>query len=554
MFPPGRRRNWHLCAPVLLGCLILVRPAFGSDLLRARLAAVVQEAASARELPVDADHLWSTAPDLLDAIYERHGFEPLWTDRRAAALIALIRDAPSHGLLTRDYLLPALEQRAAPERLDPAARVDADLFFTEALLRYSDHLAIGKVHPEHLDPSWRHARVKASSERLRLLDALIDAHDLSMRAERELSHGFLYENLRGWLVRYDQIAEAGGWNTVSRGPTLHPGDTNPRVVEVRRRLEAEGFGTDDPRLEQYDEALEERVREFQRRYGLEVDGLVGRRTTAAMNVSAEGRVNQIRVNLERLRWVATDWEPRFVGVNIAGFRVYVIDGDEVRWSARAVVGRPYRRTPVFRANLTHLVLNPDWTVPPTILKNDTLPAIHADPSYLEANRMDVVDYAGRPVDPATIDWTRYPAEPFPYLIRQRPGPQNALGRIKFVFPNEHAVFLHDTPAKNLFERSERVFSSGCIRVERPLELAEILLHDDPRWSIDALERAIDTGATQTVALTAPVPILIVYFTAVAFEGELGFNFFNDIYYRDGPVLEALDAPLGYGSPSSEGVR
>jgi murein L,D-transpeptidase YcbB/YkuD len=280
-----------------------------------------------------------------------------------------------------------------------------------------------------------------------------------------------------------------------------------------------------------------------------VDSVVGRKTLAALNVPAAARVDQLRINLERLRWVMRDREPRFVAVNIAGFSVYYIEGDDLLWSARAVVGRPYRQTPVFRAEMTYLVFNPDWTVPPTILRNDTLPAIRKNAAYLDENHMDVVNATGRPIDPATIDWTRYPPERFPYYIRQRPGPWNALGRVKFIFPNDHFVFLHDTPTKALFERSERTFSSGCIRVERPFELAEIVLRGQAPWDAAEIARQVDTGETKTVFLQRPVPVLVLYLTAVSVDGGEVLQFFGDVYDRDSAVLAALDAPPTYTAPA-----
>ena len=213
-------------------------------------------------------------------------------------------------------------------------------------------------------------------------------------------------------------------------------------------------------------------------------------------------VDRLRVNLERLRWVLVERTPRFVAVNIAGYQVYYFDDDKVQWTTRAMVGKPYRATPIFRADMTYLVINPDWTVPPGILRNDKLPAIKRDRAYLDKQGMDVVDHSGRVVDPATIDWANVTPKTFPYMLRQRPGPTNALGRIKFIFPNEHFVFLHDTPSRELFSRDERAFSSGCIRVENPFELAEILLRSDPKWTHESLERAVADEKSVTVSLAA----------------------------------------------------
>jgi L,D-transpeptidase YcbB len=198
--------------------------------------------------------------------------------------------------------------------------------------------------------------------------------------------------------------------------------------------------------------------------------------------------------------------------------------------------------------MKYLVLNPDWTVPPTILTKDVLPAMAKDATYLANHQMDVIDNAGRIVDPATIDWSRYPRAAFPYTIRQRPGPTNSLGRVKFIFPNPHFVFLHDTPAKTLFAQPDRTFSSGCIRVENPLELAAILLRTKPEWTRAAIDAAIDAGTTKTVFLDEPVPVLLLYLTAIAFDEGRDFAFYRDVYGRDAQLLKALNADFVYVAP------
>jgi murein L,D-transpeptidase YcbB/YkuD len=328
-----------------------------------------------------------------------------------------------------------------------------------------------------------------------------------------------------------------------------------RVVALRARLAASpdsvrassppGSPADLPT--RYDDALADAVRAFQRRHGLLVDAAVGPRTLAALNEPIAARIDALRVNLERLRWVFRDLSEEFVAVNIAAFRaVYVADG-ELRWHARAIVGRPYRQTPVFRDAITYLELNPTWTVPPTILRKDILPRLREDPAYLAAKHLRVIDPNGGPVDSATIDWRSVRAGTFPYLLRQDPGPHNALGRIKFMFPNRHAVYLHDTPARDLFARAERVFSSGCIRIDKPLDLAVALLDEPTRWDRAALQAAIDSGRTQRLRLPRPVPIMLLYLTAYADENGT-INFRHDVYGRDAAVLAALDGPLRWAPP------
>jgi murein L,D-transpeptidase YcbB/YkuD len=209
-----------------------------------------------------------------------------------------------------------------------------------------------------------------------------------------------------------------------------------------------------------------------------------------------------------------------------------------------VVGRPFRKTPVFRATMQYLVLNPAWTVPPTILREDVLPRMAADPAYLEREHMQVVDASGRPLDAAGIDWNRYRSGGFPHQIVQAPGPENPLGRMKFMLPNPHAVYLHDTPARRLFDKRERAFSSGCIRLEEPLELAVLLLDDAERWSAEAVGAAVQTGETRTLPVKRRVPVLVLYFTAEAQADGLA-QFRPDLYGRDAQVAAALRAPFRF---------
>jgi murein L,D-transpeptidase YcbB/YkuD len=231
-----------------------------------------------------------------------------------------------------------------------------------------------------------------------------------------------------------------------------------------------------------------------------------------------------------------DLERDFVVVNIAGFRTYVVHDDEVVWTARSQVGRPYRRTPIFKAKMTYLVLNPTWTVPPTIFRQDILPQLRRDAAYLATRNIDLMDAERGQVDPATVDWVD--ARTFPYSFVQRPGPTNALGRIKFMFPNEHFVYLHDTPSRDLFEQTSRAFSSGCIRLENPLDLATLLLGS--KWSRERIDAVLATERTETVFLDKPITVMLLYWTTeIDAQGRVAF--WPDVYNRDARVIEELDA-------------
>jgi murein L,D-transpeptidase YcbB/YkuD len=350
---------------------------------------------------------------------------------------------------------------------------------------------------------------------------------------------FVYTGLRTALASTRQAAAAGGWPAVPAGPALKPGAADPRVVAVRRRLAATGhLPTADPldRTE-YDAALERAVRTFQDHHRLNPDGVIGPATVAAMNVTAAARAAQIRANLERVRWIIGGLHDSFLLVNLPAFKAYLIRDRKNAWETRTQIGREARQTPTFRADLRYVVLNPDWTVPPTILAQDVLARMRRGENTIARKGLAILDRQGRRVDPSTIDWAAATPRTFPYVLRQPPGAANALGRVKFVFPNEHAIFLHDTPSQELFAADQRTFSSGCIRVEHALDLAAILL-GARGWTADRIAQTIDRGVTETVFLERPLPVLIVYWTAsVGASGQL--RFARDVYNRDAAVLRAL---------------
>jgi len=492
----------------------------------------------------------AAARDLIATVYEKRGFAPLWSDRsRTDALLKSIAASSSHGLDPVDYHAPLLAVATSAEATaaDPErARAERDLLLTDAFVRLAYHLYFGKADPRALQQGWNFARTLEGADPASALTRLIEAGDPAASLEGLAPRLAQYRDLRGALARLRGIEQRGGWPAVSGGPKLERGSSGVRVRQLRERLTASGDLAAGVADGLFDEPLEAAVLRFQADHGLEADGIVGPATLAALNVTVAGRIAQVRANLERLRWVARELTGEYLLVDIAGFAAQLWLKDSLAWQARVVVGRPFRKTPEFRAPMKYLVLNPEWNVPPTILREDLLPKVIRDPAYLQRHHMRVLDPAGGVVDAAAISWQSYGSRPrsFPYQIVQAPGQDNPLGRVKFMFPNEHSVYLHDTPSRALFDKTVRAFSSGCIRVDDSLELALLLLDDPRRWSREQLLEQIASGRTQTVPLDRPLPVLLLYFTATAgADGRIRFR--PDLYQRDGPIIRALAAPFRF---------
>jgi len=489
--------------------------------------------------PVTASGVRLLAVDALPSFYSQRDFRAAWTDpSRLAALLEAVRASAEDGLTPADYLFQPLE-RLRPAASDPHAsallRADLDLLATEALIRLVSSLRYGKVAPaESIEPPPP------------ILETLMASDTLAGAVAALAPRNPLYLRLRAALARYRAVDSAGGWPTIAPGPTLTVGMKDPRVPTLRRRLAESGdlpdFAAAVPG-ERYDRSLAAGVAHFQARLGLAADGVVGPRTIGELNVAVSVRTRIIRVNLERARWVLPGLGPTFVAVNIPAYEAYYVRNDSLVWSGRAVVGQPYLETPQFSARMTYLVLNPTWTVPPQILTDEVLPDIRRDTTYLARNHMLVIDRDGEAVDPALVDWEAYDGRTLPYRIVQTPGGGNPLGRIKFMFPNQYAVYLHDTSEPNLFLRPRRSFSHGCIRIQHPMALASELLGDST-WTPAALDSVVALGRETTVPLPAPVPVLIVYWTAWTDQSG-ALNFRPDLYGRDGAVLQALDAPFTF---------
>ncbi|MDX1559827.1 MAG: L,D-transpeptidase family protein [Marinobacter sp.] len=494
----------------------------------------------------------------LSAFYGARGYRRAWQspDLRRE-LIEAVEQAGRDGLNPGDYHADILSELALRPMSDFSEdlRADLDLLFSDAFLMLSSHLLEGKVNPQTVHAEW------TANRRQRQMESV-----LSEALERTDITGTL-DSLRPANPAYGKLMEARShltrllgqpWLPIALRPTIRPKDQDERLSEIRRRLSELGELTNtataanDP--VQYDADLESAVMRFQVRHGLEPDGIIGPDTLTALNLMPVERLRQIDATLERWRWLPESLGETYVLVNIAGFELTMVENGEEVLRKRVIVGQPYRQTPVFSDRIRYLVFNPTWTVPRTVMIQDQLPQIIRDPEYL--SRLKISVYRGwgadrQKVDPLDVDWSSLNRNNFPYQFVQEPGPQNALGQVKFMFPNQYAVYLHDTPGQGLFARTERSFSSGCIRVEQPIDLAERLLASAADWSREQINGVVSGAETQTVLLPDPIPVHIQYWTSwVDNEGRLQFR--NDIYNRDARLIDQLrttpDGDSRYNTP------
>lgn len=454
---------------------------------------------------------------------------PRWLgdDGRPTALareaLALLADAASDGLDVRDYDAAALAAR--PPDAAWAATLEA------RLLRYLRHLHAGRVTPRQLG--------------FRVVATPLDDAALAQRLEVAIAQGVLaplvaelrpalvqYRQLRTALERYRAFAGDASLAPLPIGPTVRSGQDYPAAAVLRRRLIAFGdLAVQDQLPEEptrYETPLVEAVQRFQTRHGLEADGLLGRATQAELNVAPAQRVRQIELALERLRWLPRRSGRPVIVVNIPMYRLWAWDAgaaeEQPSLTMGVIVGRALRTgTPVFADEMRYLIFRPSWYVPRSIVRNELLPAIARDPGYLEKHDMELL---------------QVPGDELP-RIRQRPGPKNALGLVKFIFPNDASVYLHGTPAPQLFARNRRDFSHGCVRVEDPVALAQWALKNETGWSREAVVAAMQGERTQQVNLSAPLPVLLYYLTALVAPQDGLLHFAADVYGHDRALERAL---------------
>lgn len=491
---------------------------------------------SARHRRVDVTRL------VMD-FYTHRAYRAAWTqDSDIDQLIASLNATEADGLNPADFHIDELiRSRMALHTLPatPEQRAAFDLATTHTFITALLQLRRGKVDPSRLDIHWNFDAEGADPrDDLNRFFAALDDHDVAKAFALAPPQEAVYAGMRLALAQLRGVRDQGGWPKVTVDHSLKPGMDEPAVAQLRARLVAAGFL--DPHLvhgTRYDSAVTAAVKKYQDEQYLGADGMVGANTLAALNVPVEARIDQVRVNMERARWLLYKLQGTFVIVDIAGYKVAMYRDGQPIWRSRVQVGKAARNTPIFQAQISYITFNPTWTVPPTILKEDVLPKIQSNPGYLAANRMRVIDREGNEVDPATVDW----ANPRGLSLRQDAGRDSSLGQVVIRFPNDYAIYLHDTPHRELFARTVRATSSGCIRVENPLQLVELLFNDPVKWSSDGIQKQLANGKTENIRLPVKVPVLLAYWTVdLGSDGHVSFK--PDVYGYDAPVLRALNRP------------
>ena len=477
----------------------------------------------------------------LRRFYEPH-YLPIWITQgmpteRAEQWKQTLLAADNEGLDPRRYHLQQIEEYW--QSPDSQQQLWLELFLTDAFLQYSHHVRHGRLKPAIVDPDW-HIDI-AEEDAVQLLRQTLRATDFvnALKSLPPPHAGYL--RLRETLAQYRQLSGKRDFPTIPSRPKLYWGLWHDHIQQLRRRLILTGDlpvrKVQEPRF--FDEGLKQAVEHFQHRHGLKEDGVVGVSTFERLNAPMSEHVRQIKLNMERWRWLPRQLEQRYIMVNTASYRLDVIEHDKHRLAMRVITGTPDRPTPVVGGRMQSIIINPYWYIPNKIAIEDLIPKQLSDPAYFKKKKIRVMASRAddaKEIDPADIDWGKVNKDNFPYLLRQDPGPANSLGSIKFPFLNNFAIYLHDTPQRQLFDQTRRAFSSGCVRVENPIQLASYLLNGEGGWTSKKLQEKIDTGEPLTVRLPEPIPIYLVYWTVwVGADNTVYFQ--KDIYDRDRPMAE-----------------
>jgi murein L,D-transpeptidase YcbB/YkuD len=474
--------------------------------------------------------------EALKAHYLDNGGSIYWVGTgRMTPFIQRLEDAQFDGLNPDDYPVDTLiDVRDSVDPDDPHSAAQAELYYSAFFVAYAADLKIGRVAPQKVDP--RLFRSRKSIDVLRVLNELNKQRNPGAFLSSFEPHNEHYQALKRMMRIYSTQADEGGWPVIGQGPALKPGMSDPRVPKIRSLLALTGdYEWQITNSPVYDEQLVIAVQRFQQRHGLEAKGLIGKQSIIAMDVTPEDRIKQIMLNMERWRWMPDTLGQNHFLVNLAAFELQRVQSSVIVERMNVVVGAVATQTPEFSDEMEYVELNPTWTVPYSIATQEMLPKLRASP-FAYAADFDVF-LNGALSSWGSINWDAYGPGKFPFTFRQRPGPKNALGKVKFMLPNKHNIYLHDTPSKDKFASTSRAFSHGCIRLSRPIELAHTIIGEVPGWSDALVDGVLASGKQTRVSLPNHIPVHLVYSTT--FKGENGIEFRPDVYGRDRKLYNAL---------------
>jgi len=493
-------------------------------------------------ISLGTDHVFVS--DKLTKLYNEVKNRRLWSEEKNRNdLIEIIEGAYFEGLDPNDYHIKAIHQLylEKPDDLDDeAARLaKIDVLMSDAIMLYGFHIIQGKVDPESLDPNWNYSKRDIPED--------VDLRLITRLEEKSLKDSIknifpaipMYTHYKKWFVHYDSLQKNDGKIEQLQYPetSLKLGDSSALIAELKNHLknfDVSGVANYEGK---FDEELEATFIDFQAYFGLTPDGVAGQSTFDALNTSIKDRLDMIRINMERCRWIYNLPPKEFLLVNIADFHLYIFRNGTIDYSSRVVVGKEHHETPIFTSDMQYVVFNPTWTVPYSIATKETLPRLKIEPNYLGKRNMTLLRN-GQEINPATVDFSKYSENNFPFTIRQEPGLYNALGRVKFIFPNSYSVYLHDTPSKSYFEKSERTFSHGCVRVQNPQILAEQLL-GNKGYDKKKINEVMKTEKETIVHLQEPMKVMLMYWTCYQNHENGKMYFYKDVYNRDQKILAQL---------------
>lgn len=428
-------------------------------------------------------------------------------------------------------LISKIQNDKADAKIDESRITELELLLTTTFFKYSKKVFTGIYeNPKNLD--WYIPRNKKNYQVL--LDSLVDSKKNNNLWEPSNKY---YIALKQKLISYRKIEKNGGFpKIILSKKSLSITETDSCLVNVKRYLILSGDLKNNDKSIQFTDSLVKAVSRFQTRMGLNNQGILGESTVKEMNVPISFRIKQIMINMERLRWFPDQVEDDFLLINIPEYKLHVFENKQKVMDLKVIVGKEATRTSIFKGNISQLILNPYWNVPISIVRKEMLPKLKRNSNYLSKNNMEL--FLGNTIiDPSTVNWSKYSSS-IPYSIRQKPGDDNALGKMKFIFPNNFSIYLHDTPSRSIFNESKRAFSHGCIRVENPMKLAQYILRNKQKWNSDNLQSSIESKKTISIQIKPSLPVYIVYFTAwIGNSGEI--NFRNDLYNMDSQLEKEI---------------